>query len=56
MTEASLKKELNSGSVKYSEDELKSLILLLRRLAEIEHTYHLERIKHKANEKGNNLL
>ncbi len=45
MTEAALKKELNSGPIKYSEAELKVIIQLLRRLAEIEHTYHLSKTK-----------
>lgn len=45
MTEAAVKKELNSGSVKYSEAELKLIVLLLRRLAEIEHNSYLEKLK-----------
>lgn len=45
MTEAALKKEINSGAVKYTEAELKLILLLLRRLAEIEHTNHLEKLK-----------
>lgn len=36
-----LKKKLNSGSVKYSDDEMVQIIKFLKRLAEIEHTSYL---------------
>jgi len=42
MTEASLRKILNSGTEKYSEEELKIVISFLKRLADIEHSAHLK--------------
>ena len=36
-----LKKKLNSGSVKYSDDELAQIIKYLKRLAEIEYSSYL---------------
>lgn len=41
MTEASLRKILNSGTQKFTEEELKIIISHLKRLADIEHSTHL---------------
>lgn len=38
-----LKKKLNSGQIKFSEDEVAMIIKLLKRLAEIEHTSYLKK-------------
>ena len=43
MTEASLRKILNSGTVKYSEEELVLVISILKRLADIEHHCHIQK-------------
>ena len=43
MTEASLRKILNSGTVKYSEEELKLVISILKRLADIEHSTYIKK-------------
>jgi hypothetical protein len=52
VTEAELKKIINSEAVKFNEEELKLVIQTLKRLAEIEHLYHSK----KSNEKSNYLL
>ncbi len=42
MTEASLRKILNSGDTKLSEEELKIVISFLKRLADIEYNAYLK--------------
>jgi hypothetical protein len=49
VTEAELKKIINSGPVKYSDEELKQIIQLLKRLADIEYANY---IKTKSNKKS----
>ena len=43
MTDASLRKILNSGPTKFSEEELKKVISILKRLADIEHSAHIKK-------------
>jgi hypothetical protein len=43
MTEASLRKILNSGTAKYNQEELKLVISILKRLADIEHSTYLKK-------------
>lgn len=51
MTEASLCKILNSGTKKFTEEELSTIINILKRLAEIEYSNNIIRKNQNQNEK-----
>ncbi len=50
MTDAELRKMLNSGQRKYNEQELNSLLSVLKRLAEIEYSNNM--IRKNSNQNG----
>lgn len=51
MTDAELRKLLNTGERKYSEHEINTLLSLLKRMAEIEYSNNMIRKNSSKNEK-----